>query len=184
MFFTAYSVAAPAPIAPCVIALVIAAASTDIQCRRIPNVLVAAGLVAALFVQCWLRGIPAGAMAWLAGAAVGFGLFMPFYLLRGMAAGDVKLLAMVGAWIGPLLVFYVALATALTGGVWMLALTARRRQLKRVLVNVFVLVHPAFRGGGIVGRGAQQGSIGSVGSVPYGVAIAAGTMVVLLMAAA
>ncbi|SOE59583.1 Flp pilus assembly protein, protease CpaA [Burkholderia sp. OK233] len=180
MFIAAY---APPPVAPCVIALVIAAASTDLQCRRIPNMLVASGLVGALFVQCWLSGIPAGATAWLTGAAVGFGLFMPFYLLRGMAAGDVKLLAMIGAWIGPLLVFYAALATCLIGGVWVLTLTARRRQLTKVLTNLFVLAHPAFRGGGIQGRGAQPASIESVGSVPYGVAIAAGTVVVLLTAA-
>ncbi|SOE94205.1 prepilin peptidase CpaA [Burkholderia sp. D7] len=181
MFNFAY---APAPITPCVIALVIAAASTDIQCRRIPNALVAAGLLGALFAQCWLRGIPAGAAAWLVGAVAGFGLFLPLYLLRGMAAGDVKLLAMVGAWTGPLLVFYVALATCLFGGVWVLAVTARRRQLKKLLVNVFILTHPALRGGGNVARGAQPASIESVGSMPYGVAIAAGTVVVLLATAA
>ncbi|CAB3734561.1 A24 family peptidase [Paraburkholderia rhynchosiae] len=175
MFIPAY--APPAPIAPCVIALVIAAASTDIQCRRIPNVLVAAGLLGALLVQCWLNGIGAGAVAWLTGAAVGLTLFLPFYLLRGMAAGDVKLLAMVGAWIGPLLVFHAALATCVIGGVWMLALTARRRQFKKVVRNIVSLVHPALRGGGVA-------SIESVGSVPYGVAIAAGTVGVLLTAAA
>lgn len=115
--------------------------------------------------------------AWLAGAVVGLLLFLPLYLLRGMAAGDVKLLAMVGAWIGPLLVFEAALATCLIGGVWLLALTARRRQFKKALGNVLSLVHPAMRGGGAA-------SIESVGSVPYGVAIATGTVVVLLATAA
>ena len=182
MFITVY--APPPPVIPCVIALVIAAASTDSQCRRIPNILVAAGLAGALFVQCWLRGIPAGAAAWLAGAVVGLGLFLPFYLLRGMAAGDVKLLAMIGAWTGPTLVFYVALVTSVIGGVWMLAVTARRGQLTRLFVNVFTLIRPASRGGSIVARGARADSIESVGSVPYGVAIAAGTVVVLLAAAA
>jgi prepilin peptidase CpaA len=93
-----------------------------------------------------------------------------------MAAGDVKLLAMVGAWIGPLLVFEAALATCLIGGVWLLALTARRRQFRKALGNVLSLVHPAMRGGGAA-------SIDSVGSVPYGVAIATGTVVVLLATA-
>lgn len=165
------------PIIPCVIALVIAAASTDIQCRRIPNVLVGAGLLGALLVQCWLQGFAGGVGAWLAGAVVGLLLFLPLYLLRGMAAGDVKLLAMVGAWIGPLLVFEAALATCLIGGVWLLALTARRRQFRKALGNVLSLVHPALRGGGAA-------SIESVGSVPYGVAIATGTVVVLLATAA
>jgi prepilin peptidase CpaA len=174
MFITAY---APPPIAPCVIALVVAAASTDIQCRRIPNVLVAAGLVGALFTQCWLRGIPTGAATRVAGTLVGFGLFLPLYLLRGMAAGDVKLLAMVGAWIGPLLVSYAALATCVIGGVWVLAVAARRRQLTKLFAGLYAMIH-------LASRGAHPTSIGSMGSIPYGVAIAAGTIVVLLASAA
>ncbi|MEC5409759.1 prepilin peptidase [Paraburkholderia sp. MPAMCS5] len=165
----------PPPIAPCVIAFVIAAASTDIQCRRIPNVLVGAGLLGALFVQCWLKGMEAGAIAWMTGAVAGLALFLPFYLVRGMAAGDVKLLAMVGAWIGTSLVFYAALATCVIGGIWMLARTARRHQLRRVWANLRIIAHPALRGAGAA-------SIESVGSVPYGVAIAAGTIGVLLTA--
>ena len=174
MFMTAY---APAPITPCVIALVVAAASTDSLCRRIPNVLVAAGLVGALFTQCWLHDIPAGAAAWLAGALVGLGLFLPLYLMRGMAAGDVKLFAMVGAWIGSPLVFYAALATCLIGGVWVLAVAARRRQLSRLFEACFAISYPT-------SGGAQSASAGSMGTIPYGVAIAAGTMVVLLVSAA
>uniref|UniRef100_E1TF64 Peptidase A24A prepilin type IV n=1 Tax=Burkholderia sp. (strain CCGE1003) TaxID=640512 RepID=E1TF64_BURSG len=167
------------PIAPCVIAFVVAAASTDMQCRRIPNLLVGAGLISALIVQCWLKGIGAGAIAWLAGAGTGFALFLPFYLVRGMAAGDVKLLAMVGAWIGPLLVFYAALVTCVVGGVWMLALIARRHQWGKVWANLRVIAHPALQG-----PGTARDSIESVGSVPYGVAIAAGTITVLLTATA
>ncbi|MEX3759347.1 prepilin peptidase [Paraburkholderia phenoliruptrix] len=167
------------PIAPCVIALVVAAASTDLQCRRIPNPLVGAGLFGALLVQCWLKGIGAGAMASLTGAVVGLALFLPFYLVRGMAAGDVKLLAMVGAWIGPLLVFYAALATCVIGGAWMLVLIVRRHQLGKVWANLRVIAHPALQG-----SGSARDSIDSVGSVPYGVAIAAGTIAVLLTASA
>lgn len=174
MFITA---CAPPPIAPCVIALLVAAASTDLQCRRIPNVLVAVGLVGALFTQCWLLGIPAGAAAWLAGALAGCGLFLPLYLMRGMAAGDVKLLAMVGAWIGPQLVFYTALATCLIGGVWVLAVAARRGQLATLFTACFALAQPT-------SFGARPASAGSMGTIPYGVAIAAGTIVVLLASAA
>jgi prepilin peptidase CpaA len=59
----------------------------------------------------------------------------------------------------------------------MMALTARRRQIKKVLGNLQVLAYPALRSRGTA-------SIESVGSVPYGVAIAAGTMAVLLATAA
>ncbi|MBC8746950.1 MULTISPECIES: A24 family peptidase [Paraburkholderia] len=175
MFTTLY---APPPIAPCVIALVVAAASTDLQCRRIPNILVAVGLVGALFTQCWLHEFPAGALAWLTGALVGLGLFLPLYLLRGMAAGDVKLLAMVGAWIGPPLVFYVALATCVIGGVWALALAARRGQVSKLFsATMFVLIHPT-------SRSVNPAPAESMGTMPYGVAIAAGTIAVLVGTAA
>ena len=50
---------------------------------------------------------------WMLGAA----LFFPMFALRGMGAGDVKLLAAVGAWLGPLPVVSVALITAIAGGV-------------------------------------------------------------------
>ena len=42
---------------------------------------------------------------WLLGAA----LFFLIFALRGMGAGDVKLLAAVGAWLGPAQVIWVAL---------------------------------------------------------------------------
>ncbi|WP_201320231.1 prepilin peptidase, partial [Burkholderia sp. E168m30] len=84
-------VAPPYPVPLCVTLLAVAAASTDIATRRIPNRLVLLGLAGALVAQCLLQGVPAGVLGWLAGAATGFGLLLPFYLLRGMAAGDVKL---------------------------------------------------------------------------------------------
>ena len=49
---------------------------------------------------------------WMLGAA----LFFPVFALRGMGAGDVKLLAAVGAWLGPLQVVCVALVTSIAGG--------------------------------------------------------------------
>ena len=95
----------PYPIPACVALLVIVTASTDIVSRRIPNPIILAGLVAALLVQGWLHGPLAGSVTWLAGALTGFALLLPFYLLRGMAAGDVKLLMMVGAWVGASMAF-------------------------------------------------------------------------------
>jgi prepilin peptidase CpaA len=52
----------------------------------------------------------------LYGAAVGLACFMPFYLLRAMGAGDVKLLAAVGAFLGPQGVLYATLFSLLAGG--------------------------------------------------------------------
>jgi len=53
----------------------------------------------------------------LIGTAVGLGLLLPAYAIGGMGAGDVKLLAGVGAWMGGTVTFYAFAASALVGGV-------------------------------------------------------------------
>ena len=58
----------------------------------------------------------------IVGLLVGLGVFMPFYLLRVLGAGDVKLLAMVGAWLGATNVAWVALWTMAAGGVLLVAM--------------------------------------------------------------
>jgi prepilin peptidase CpaA len=72
---------------------------TDLMSHRIPNTLTLAMLVSGLGMQAWAAGAT-GVLAALGGAAIGFGIFLPFYLLHGMGAGDVKLMAGVGAYLG------------------------------------------------------------------------------------
>lgn len=172
------------PIPACVIALAIVAASTDLTCRRIPNRIIAIGLTAALVVQVWLDGPLAGGAHWLAGALTGFAVLLPFYLLRGMAAGDVKLLLTIGAWVGPAITVRIALATFIAGGIWSLCVTLRQRRTRQLLVNLWCIVSGAWRPGPQAAGILQYQQIESVGSVPYGVAIAAGTLGVLFASAA
>ena len=53
----------------------------------------------------------------LAGTAVGLALLLPAYAVGGMGAGDVKLLAGVGAWVGGTTTMYAFCASAIIGGV-------------------------------------------------------------------
>lgn len=94
--------------------LVLAAAGWDLAERRIPNRLLLAGLVWAVLLQA-LRG-PVYLAAPLAGLMTGFLVFLPLYMMRAMGAGDVKLMAVVGAFAGPVLTLYMALAAAMAGG--------------------------------------------------------------------
>ena len=93
------------------LSVAIVAAIYDWRFRRIPNWLCLAGLIAGFCAQTYLRGA-AGLLA----AAEGFGLalliYMPLYLLRGMGAGDVKLMAALGSIAGPLdwLIFFMITA--------------------------------------------------------------------------
>jgi prepilin peptidase CpaA len=169
----------PQPIPPCVILMVVLAASTDIVCRRIPNRIIALGLVASLAIQAWVYGPVAGTGNWLAGAMTGFGLLVPLYFVRGMAAGDVKLLLTIGSWVGPTATLYIALATFVIGGAWSLAFTLWHGRLIQLISNMQTLAYGGWR----IGSGANampHPQIKSVGSLPYGVAIAAGTVGVLI----
>jgi prepilin peptidase CpaA len=87
----------------------------DVRSHRISNRLSLFGLVAGLALQ-FLCGGPSGMAAGLLGAGVGLGCFAPFYLLRAMGAGDLKLLAAVGAFLGPQAAFHAALFSLLAGG--------------------------------------------------------------------
>jgi len=91
------------------------AAYGDIRTHRIPNTLTLLGLVTGLVLQLLGHGVH-GVISGLLGAGVGLGCFAPFYLRRAMGAGDLKLLAAVGAFLGPQGAFYAALFALLAGG--------------------------------------------------------------------
>lgn len=171
------------PIPLCVAAVVVAAASMDIVARRIPNPLILLGLLASLVVHGWLDGIAAGAGNWLAGALTGFALLIPLYLVRGTSAGDVKLLLVIGSWVGPEMVLAIALATFVIGGAWSIAFAVLRRRTLQLVLNLQTLLQQGLRPAHAAGAGAAQ-QIASIGSLPYGVAIAAGTLGMLFASAA
>jgi len=75
-------------------------------------------------------------LASLAGLAVGLALFLPFFLLGGMGAGDVKLLAALGAWLGPGQVFWLAIYASLFGGVLAVVVAVGRGYLTNALQNI------------------------------------------------
>src|SRR5262245_32792718 len=91
------------------------AAVIDVRTCRIPNALTLSAIVAAL-VYHGLAGVwPATVSA--VGLAVGTLIFLPFFALGGLGAGDVKLLGAIGAWLGPTAVLSTALYTSIAGGV-------------------------------------------------------------------
>jgi len=73
---------------------------TDLRTRRIPNVLTFSAAAGALLFHLATGGWSAAGSS-LAGLFLGALLFFPMFALRGMGAGDVKLLAAIGAWLGP-----------------------------------------------------------------------------------
>ncbi|GLU30962.1 prepilin peptidase [Trinickia caryophylli] len=171
----------PQPIPLCVSVLAIAAASTDLAARRIPNPLIVLGLAAALAVRLWLEGTLLGAGHWLAGALTGFALLIPLYFMRGTSAGDVKLLMAIGAWVGPAMVVEITLAAFVVGGIWSIAFIARGGHTAQVLANLRRMI-PGLSRAAYANASASDSKRASVGSMPYGVAIAAGTIGMLFAA--
>ncbi|MGF6770352.1 prepilin peptidase CpaA [Paraburkholderia sp. GAS199] len=171
----------PFPVGPCVMALVFFAGLWDIQTRRIPNWMVATGLVVALPVQWFTQGGIDGLQMWLGGLLVGGAIFLPGYVLRLMGAGDVKLMAAVGAFCGAYGALEIGLVTCAIGGVWSLAWLIRRRQMRAGLNEAAaVLVNCVTPANGTTKQ--AHGSVASnsvTGTMPYGVAIAIGSALVL-----
>jgi len=158
--------------------VVVAAAATDIATRRIPNWITVPGAALGLAIHGYYGGWP-GALASLAGAAMGFFVFLCLHLAGGMGAGDVKLAGAVGALTGPQVFIFVFVATGLLGGVAALCLALARKRLRatiehtgRLLANMGSLRWSEVR---------RTSSLTSPGALrlPYGAVIAGGTLAVL-----
>jgi prepilin peptidase CpaA len=121
------------------IVLVLIACVPDVRRRRIPNVLTLGAAVAGMLLHAVVggtSGLLTSAAGWLVGAA----LFFPIFAMRGMGAGDVKLLAAVGAWLGPVLVFWVALITSIAGGALGLVVAVFYGYTRKAIKNVVALL--------------------------------------------
>jgi prepilin peptidase CpaA len=125
-------------IAPLCIVLCAAlvAAVTDVRNFRIPNAVTLPLLLAGvLYHSSSPHG--AGVLFSFGGVLAGFGCLLAFYIVGAVGAGDVKLLAAAGAWIGPAGVLVLFLAAALLMGLYAVALALWHGTLQR---NVFALM--------------------------------------------
>jgi len=96
------------------LAVLLISSVTDLVWHRIPNTLLLPALVLALALHASGDGLD-GMLAAGAGLVVGLGFLMPLYALGGMGGGDVKLLGVVGAFLGPWGAFVAGIATLIVG---------------------------------------------------------------------
>ncbi len=89
---------------------------SDLRRHRIPNTLVLLGLALGLAGQVYTGGL-GGLGDSLLGMLICFGLFLPMYAVGGMAAGDVKLMTMVGSFLPFHYALWAALFSLIAGGV-------------------------------------------------------------------
>jgi prepilin peptidase CpaA len=118
-----------------IVGVVLMAVAWDLSTRRIPNVLTFGAALAGFVVHGYAGGWSGAGMS-VAGWLVGVACFLPVFLLRGMGGGDVKLLAAIGAWIGPVATVWVALFASIAGGVLGLVVALCSGYLAQLFVNV------------------------------------------------
>lgn len=163
------------------LALVVAAAAVDLAQRRIPNLLLLSGW--ALAVPLHLCSLEPGAalLGGLGGAACGLLVFLPLYLLRGMAAGDVKMMATVGLFLGPSDALEVAVLAWCVGGVMALAILVGKGRMRVAFANIGDLLRPLWMRALGMPSVPEPMRQPSVGGMPYGLAIATATLAMLYM---
>lgn len=154
------------------------AAVWDWRTRRIPNGLICTGMAIALCVQLLAHGAAAGTWAWFSGWLTGMGLFLGFYLLRGMGAGDVKLMGVVGAFTSPAAALTIGVVACVFGGIMALAVMLCRKQRNDIWHALLVTVTTLQSKEAASLRALSQGLGKSGTRLPYALAIAAGAWLV------
>jgi len=164
-------VAAAGGVVLCV--LLAAACVSDLRTRRIPNLLVVITAVSGVMFSAVTKSFATGLTQAGAGLLTGLAIWIPFYALRMLGAGDVKLFAAAATFLGPRSAVDAAVYTALYGG---------------ALALLYMILHSGFKSTAIrLGNAMHQPSLlqnpatSNRRRMPYAFAIAAGVLTVLWM---
>jgi prepilin peptidase CpaA len=163
-------------------ALLAVAAVIDWRVYKIPNWLTLGGTAFALVYSVFVPFSRDAGILWaLGGMLLGFLVMLPMYALRVMGAGDVKLMAMVGAFLGLNDTFYALIFALVAGGVAAILVALLRKSMWRMVRNIKRVVQAASHAalGGMKPQ-VYLDAGDSVGKLPYGVSICAGTVIYLV----
>jgi len=123
--------------------ILVLATYTDLRKHLIPNVLSLGGILIGLSMHSYQTGVD-GLLFSLSGIAVGFFLFIPFYMLKGMAAGDVKLMAAIGAFMGAYTTFVIVLSTLICGSILAIAYIVIKGSSRLTLQRYWMITRTFF----------------------------------------
>jgi prepilin peptidase CpaA len=156
------------------LAAVIIAVIYDLKDGRIPNWVTLPVMTAGVTYHYCSTGLQGLGFS-IAGLLIGFSIFLVFHIMGGMGAGDIKLMAALGALLGPRDILFTAAFTAIAGGVYAAVLlleSNNRKSLARYTAWVKGIV--------MTGHFSQMHDVEQAIPLRYGIAIAAGTITVLL----
>lgn len=153
--------------------VVMSAMFFDFKCRRIPNKIVLPAILLGIVVNTIHSGVN-GLFTATVGFMVGGCFLSVFYLMGGMGAGDVKLMAAVGAFLGMEKIIIVLFLTALVGALMAFYTIITHFLQKPILDKLF---HQDSLSMNVTPHAVNP----LKKSIPYGVAIAMGTLGTLLL---
>lgn len=156
----------------------IMAAVIDTRTRKIPNWLTVFGAVIGLAFAMAVPFSPQGGFgSALGGMALGLMLPLPLYAFGVMGAGDVKLFAMIGAFLGSSDIAFAVLCSFIVGGAAALGFALVHGVFLRMMANIKNIAQLSlFSVMGSMRPQAHIDAAASVGKVPYGVSICVGTI--------
>ena len=149
----------------------------DVRYRRIPNMLVLATLIAGISINIGFNGVP-GMISSLEGFALAFFPMLLMHIFGAMGAGDVKLFGAVGAVLGvsqvPLAFVVVVMLGAVLAVYTMLRAGTVFSTMHGVL-RIFVGILPGWE------MPRFQIAPDRKHTIPYGVAIMLGSLIVVVL---
>jgi prepilin peptidase CpaA len=145
---------------------------TDLKERKIYNAVLFPFLLIALIMNSITGGFQ-GLTDAVFGVFIGLGILLIPFLLGGMGAGDVKLLAVIGGLKGVVFVLTASVFMALAGGIMAIVILVFRKGLKTRLTKIIYFYLGFFNG---VRFPWLHNEEAMKTAYPYGVAIAAGAI--------
>ena len=155
-------------------ALLLVACVLDIRMRRIPNALVLTILAVGVGFALAAYPLQAALIRSMSGVLLGFSIWIVFWLLGLLGAGDVKFFAATGAWLGPGAVWRAALIAGVLGGLLAIVTLLRERRLRRGLERTALVI--SSRSWQVLDSAADSES-GATRHLPYGLALAGGALI-------
>lgn len=156
--------------------MVAMAVVTDLWRQRIPNGLTVTGMLIGLALQAWHWGLE-GLTSALGGLGVGLMAFLPLYIRGGMGAGDTKLMAAVGTFLGAKLTLIAVASTLIAGGVLGLSYVIGRKGVwSKLRQSGNAMRALPVMGAAALGHASPSPSEAPPERFPYAVAIALGTV--------
>jgi len=158
--------------------LILWASWIDYSQRRVPNWLNALIAACGFMVQTFFFGV-SGAQSAALGMAVGLGVLIVPWLMHGMGAGDVKLMAAIGTWLGPWWTLMGFCVGAVVGGIIAVVMIVRAGKMWMACANLATIACKLQSRQRIFSEFGSARSFGSTSALlPYGVPLTIGTLIV------